>query len=98
MLESGDQIDSMVITTGVEDAAPLWAFCLPTVKSDHLITVDCAEVTFSKLAIGHTFGLMDLAPKGLVWSELNWELSLDGHPIDLNAFGTHSFVHPDLAL
>src|SRR5688500_20261144 len=43
MLEPGDQIGSMVITTGAEDAAPLWAFCLPTVNSDHLLMVDCGD-------------------------------------------------------
>jgi hypothetical protein len=97
MLEPADKIDNMVITTGAEDATPLWAFCLPTVKSDHLIMVDCGEVSFSRLAIGHTFGVMNLVPEGTDWSELNWELSLDGHPIDLSAFGNYSFVHPDLA-
>ncbi len=98
MLEPEDKIDTMVITTGVEAATPLWAFCLPTIKNDHLITADCGAVSFSKLTIGHTFGVMDLASEGLDWSNLKWELYLDGHPIDLNSFGTYSFVHPDLAL
>lgn len=97
MLEPGDKIDTMVITTGAGDAAPLWAFCRPRVKNEHLITVDCGEVSFSKLAIGHTLGVMDLVPEGTDWSELAWELYLDGKPIDLDSFGTYSFVHPDLA-
>jgi len=98
MLEPGDKIDTMVITTGAEDAVPLWAFCVPTVINDRLITADCGEVSFSKLAIGHTFGVMDVVSEGHDWPDLKWELYLDGHPIDLNAFGIYSFVHPDLAL
>lgn len=98
VLEPGDKIDSMVITTGAKDAAPLWMFCLPTVKNDHLITADCGEVSFLKLAIGHTFGVLDLASEGHDWSDLKWGLDFDGQPIDLNAFGIYSFVHPDLAL
>jgi hypothetical protein len=97
MLEPGDKIDTMVITTGTEAASPLWAVCLPTVKNDHLITINCGEVPFSRLAIGHTFGVMDLLPEEADWSELTWELSLDDHAIDLDAFGTYSFVHPDIA-
>jgi hypothetical protein len=98
LLEPEDKIDTMVITTGAEAATPLWRFCSPTIKNDHLITADCGDVSSSKLAIGHTFGVMDLVSEGSDWSDLKWELYLDGHRIDLNAFGTYSFVHPDLAL
>jgi len=96
MSRPGDTIDGMNLTTGVENAAPLWAFCLPTVENDHLISADCPELSYRKLAIGHTFGVMDLLPQSVDWSELIWELYLDGHPIDLNAFGIHDFVLPDL--
>src|ERR1044072_5592637 len=98
MIEPGEKIEDMVITTGVEDAVPLWSFCLPTVINEHEIAVNCREVAFSKLAIGHTFGVMDLMPEPSDWSTLTWELDLDGHPIDLSAFGTYDFFHPQLAL
>jgi hypothetical protein len=97
MLKPGEQIEDMVITTGVEEAMPLWPFCLPTIKDDHSIIVDCSEVSFSKLGIGHTFGVMDLIPQSLDWEDLTWQMSLNGRPIDLEAFGTYDFVHPDLA-
>jgi len=97
MLKPGDRIDEMIITTGADEAVPLWAFCLPIVESDRRIMVNCTEISYPRLAIGHTFGLMDLVPPSLDWSELTWELYLDEQPVDLGAFGTYDFVHPDLA-
>ncbi len=99
MLKPGDRIDEMNITTGADQAVPLWAFCLPIVESDRRIMVNCSEISsYPRLAVGHTFGLMDLVPPSLDWSELTWELYLDEQPVDLGAFGTYDFVHPDLAL
>src|SRR5215216_6558163 len=96
-LNPGEKIGEMVITTGVEDAMPLWPFCVPTIENNHLIVVDCGETSYTKLAIGHTFGVMDLMPQPVDWEELTWQMELDRHPIDLEAFGTYDFVHPDLA-
>jgi hypothetical protein len=40
---------------------------------------------------------MNLIPQPINWEDLVWEMSVDGHPIDLEAFGVYDFVHPDLA-
>lgn len=95
MLQPGEKIDDMVITTGIEDAFPLWAICSPKKVNDHSISADCGELSYGNLAIGHTLGVIDLIDPSIDWEELNWELLLDGHPIDLEAFGVHDFVHPD---
>lgn len=96
MLKPGEKIDDMVITTGIENAFPLWALCLPTKENERSISVDCGEVSFyPNLAIGHTFGVMDLIPASVDWEELNWEMFVDGHPIDLKTFGVYDFIHPD---
>jgi hypothetical protein len=104
MLQPGEKIDDMVITTGAEHAYPLSAFCSATKENDHSIRVDCGELSFcANIAIGHTFGVMDLIhamnliPQPINWEELVWEMSVDGHPIDLEAFGVYDFVHPDLS-
>jgi len=98
MLQPGEKIDDMVITTGVKNAYPLSAFCSATKENDHSIRVDCGELAFcANLAVGDTFGVMDLIPQSIGWAELIWEMSVDGHPIDLEAFGVYDFVHPDLA-
>jgi len=94
MLEPSEKIDEMVITTGTESAFPLWTVCSPKKVNDHSINADCGELSVcTNLAIGHTFGVMDLADPNIRWEDLNWKLSLDGHPIDLEAFGVHDFVH-----
>jgi hypothetical protein len=97
-LKPGDMIDEMSVTTGIEDAFPLWAVCSPTKVNDHSIRANCGELSVYKdLAIGHTLGVMDLVDPSIGWEELVWEMSVDGHPIDLEAFGVYDFVHPDLA-
>jgi len=99
MLKPGEKIDDMVITSGIEDAYPLSAFCSPTKENDHSIRVDCGELSVcANLAIGQTFGVTDLIPASIDREDLTWIMSVDGHPIGLEAFGVSDFVHPDLAL
>ncbi|HEX6036200.1 MAG TPA: hypothetical protein VFY83_17300 [Anaerolineales bacterium] len=97
MLNPGDEIDGMVITTGAAEAPPLWAFCPPASETDNTVTMDCELPPLPKLAIGHTFGAADRALQTLDWSEATWKVSLDGHLVDLSAFGTYDFVFPDLS-
>jgi hypothetical protein len=104
MLQPGEKIDDMAITTGVEHAFPLSSICSPTKENDHSIRVDCGELSVcANVAIGQTFGVMDLIhamnliPQPINWEELIWEMSVDGHPIDLEAFGVDDIVYPDLA-
>ena len=95
MIKPGEKIDDMVVTTGVQDAFPLWAVCAPEKVNDRSIRADCGELSYDNLVIGHTLGVMDLIDPSIDWEGLNWKMSLDGHPIDLEAFGVHDFVHPD---
>ena len=99
MLKPGGKIDDMVITSGVKDAFPLSAFCSPTKENEHSIRVDCGELSLcANLAIGQTFGVTDLIPASIDREDLTWKMSVDGHPIGLEAFGVYDFVHPDLVL
>ena len=99
MLKPGEKIDAMVITTGVKDALPLSAFCSATRENDHSIRVDCGELALcANVAIGQTFGVTDLIPASIDREDLTWKMSVDGHPIGLEAFGVYDFVHPDLVL
>lgn len=98
MLKPGETIHNMVLTTGVEDALPLWAICSPKKVNDHSIRADCGELfVYTNIAIGHTLGVMDFVDTSIAWEEFNWEMSVDEHPIDLEAFGVYNFIHPDLA-
>jgi hypothetical protein len=99
MLKPGEKIDDMVITSGIEDAYPLSAFCSPTKENDHSIRVDCDELSVcANIAVGETFGVTDLIPASIDRDDLTWKMSVDGHPIGLEAFGVYDFVHPDLVL
>lgn len=95
VLQPGDEIVDMAVTTGIESAFPLWAVCAPKKINDHAIKAECGELSHDNLAIGHTLGVMDLVDPSIEWEELNWEMFVDGHPIDLKAFGVYEFVHPD---
>lgn len=97
MLKPGDKVGDMVITTGAAKAPPLWAFCATPQEYNDTITLDCEVPPLPKLAIGHTFGVADLAPQTSDVSELTWTLSLDGQLVDLLAFGTFDIVTPGLA-
>jgi hypothetical protein len=97
MLKPGAMIGDMVLTTGVEDTVPFWILCSSTKENDHSIRVDCGDLSFSKLAIGHTFGVMDLIRQCINWEDYNWKMSLDGNLIDLKTFGVTDIVRPSLA-
>jgi hypothetical protein len=96
-LRPGGTIGDMVITNGVQNAIPLWAFCLSAKEDDRSIRVDCEELPSASLAVGHTFGVMDLIPESADWEDLTWEMSVDGHTIDLDAFGVYDLGYPALA-
>lgn len=97
MLKPGDEIEGMIITTGAAKTPPLWAFCPPALENDGIVSVDCQVPQLPRLAIGHTFGVADQALQTLDWSALTWELDLDGHLLDLEAFGIYDYLMPDLA-
>ena len=96
VLEPDTKVDEMVITTGAEDAIPLWAICNRTMETEHHIKVICLDATYPRLAIGSTFGLLDKIPESLEWSDLTWEMYLDDQPISLDSFGTQDIVYPEL--
>ena len=95
-LKPGDEIDGMILSTRASESLPLWIFC-PSTLEKHGMSIDCQVPSVPRLAIGHTLGVTDPALQALDWSVLNWELSLDGQPIDLKAFGICEFVWPGLA-
>jgi hypothetical protein len=98
VLQPGEKIDGMVVGTGIKNAYPLSAFCTPKKENDHSIRVDCRELSMcANLGIGQAFGMMDLIPPSISWEDLTWQLSVDGHPIDLEAFGLYEFAYPTLA-
>jgi hypothetical protein len=96
MFIPGDKIDGMSLTTGANDAPSLWVFCSPGQHIGNTTTSDCNVPVLPRLAIGHIFISHDTL-SDLDWSELTWELSIDDHPVDLEAFGTFEYVAPSMS-
>jgi hypothetical protein len=96
MLGMGDRIDGMLLTDGAADATPLGAFCSFT-GSTNLVTANCRVPRVSRLAIGQALLTTGEFFPGIAWSDLAWELSIDGQPVDLHAFGTYEYVLPAIA-
>jgi hypothetical protein len=96
MFRPGNAIDGMNLTTGARDAAPLWAFCSPAQYAGKTTTADCSVPVIPRLAIGYILMPENDALSKLDWSEISWELTIDGQPIDLHSFGTYNFVQPAL--
>ena len=73
LLKPGEKIDDMVITTGVENAYPLSAFCKPVKENDQAIRAECGEPSIcANLAIGNTFAGTDRIPPFINWKEMIW--------------------------
>ena len=96
MLEPGDQIGSMVVTTGANDAPPLWAFCSKSLEGQGSYILDCRAPVLASLGVGNIFLYADEAITNLDWSELVWDLSIDGQKVDLESFGTFEYVVPSM--
>ena len=97
MFQPGDAIDGMILTTGAKDVPPLWAFCSPVQYVGNMTTADCRVPMLRRLAIGNIFLPGDDSLDRLDWSEINWELTIDDHPIDLRSFGTYDFDLPAMS-
>jgi hypothetical protein len=96
MIQPGDKINGMNLTTGAKDAPPLWAFCSPIQQAENVIITNCELPVLSKLGVGDLFALAGGKLDGVDWSALRWELFLDDRSLDLNAFGTFDYVTPIL--
>ncbi len=94
ILQKDDNLNSMVVTTGIKDAPPLEAFCNFEIDEDLNNTIDCQVPLLPKLAIGHMIGLTDGPLQELDWSKVDWQITLDGYLLDLDTFEDQSYVEP----
>jgi hypothetical protein len=88
MIEPGDQIGDMVVTTGQPGDPEIWNFCDPYLAGPGIYTRECELPAIPNLQIG-SGNLADTAElQNLEWQAQTWELTLDDQPINLSAFGT----------
>ena len=97
MIGPGDKIDNMILTTGADEAPPLWAFCSRSAEGEGRHILDCRTPVLASLGIGNIFLDTDEAIANLDWADLNWKLSIDGQEVDLESFGTVDYVMPRIS-
>jgi len=88
MVKPGDKIGEMVVRTGASEATPIWAFCFPPTTLG-VATVECTVPALPELAVGIGWWAVDEVLRDSNWKAITYELhTIDGQPLDLNAFGT----------
>ncbi len=93
MIEPGERIGDMVLTTAQDEggAEPqLFDFCDPyiTESDPAVITRECEVPVMPYYFIGYGIFADTTSELDTLWSTIAWELIVDGHPVDLAAFGT----------
>jgi hypothetical protein len=95
-LHPGDAWGGMTLTTGSDTAVSLWTACRPATSLNGLTQTDC-KVPAVPLAIGPSAAALAEVVNLAEWARLEWSLTLDGQPVDLEAFGTFDLLQPHKA-
>jgi alpha-amylase len=92
MLKPGDTIGQMSLQTSPSQTPSLWEYC-PMAWSDKPggEPVDCTMPWQPEVEIWQAWGARDQALLDAGWRVLTWEMYVDEHAIDLQAFGTWDF-------
>ena len=97
ILGLGDKIDGMTLSKGAGDARPLGAFCSNSPEGKGSYTLKCRAPALASLDVGDIFFYTGEAITSWDWSDLVWELSIDGQEVDLESFGTFDSVVPSMS-
>ena len=97
MLSLGDKIDGMTLSTGGADAHSLWTFCFNSPEGEGSHVLDCRVPALASLRIGNLSLFANEAMPNLNWSDLIWELSIDGQAVDLEPFETVDYAWPGMS-
>jgi len=82
-------IGDMVLATGqLESVTETWLFCDPFVAEPGVFTRECEVPAIRNLLIGYGTFAGTTEELDSLWATISWDLTLDGHPVDLSAFGT----------
>jgi hypothetical protein len=87
-LGPGDEIGTMRLTTATPSDTEIWSFCDPVVLPAGTFERTCDVPALQRLMIGH--GNLAASPETQEqeWQASTWKLFVDGHQVDLAAFGT----------
>jgi hypothetical protein len=94
MIQPGDTVNDVLVTTGTEDT--IFGFDLPCTQKDNIFT---CTTTFGK-STNITSAVYGFTPEELQskWETFTYTITIEGQPVDLQAFGTIDFIHPQTGL
>ena len=87
----------MTLSKGADDAHSLWAFCFNSPEGEGSYMLDCRVPAQASPRIGNLLLYANEAFPNLDWSDLVWELSIDGQAVDLAPFETFDYVVPSMS-
>lgn len=97
-LKPGDKLGDMIVTVGKDDLRSIGEFCpnnqymQPDEKTAHPATAsfDCIDKVpnLPRMYFGDGWGATSVELLNENWSAIAWEIYIDGHRLDLPAFGT----------
>jgi hypothetical protein len=99
LLSLGDNINGMTLSKGADDAHSLWAFwafCFNSPEGEGSYILDCRVPALASPRIGNLLLYANEAIP-MDWSDLVWELSIDGQAVDLEPFETFDYVAPSMS-
>ena len=88
MNRDGDVVGGMQLTTGTLADTQIFYHCDPVASVPGVYERTCTVPPVHRLRIGGGWLARSALPINFEWGALSWTLSLDGHQIDLQSFGT----------
>jgi predicted esterase len=94
MIQPGDTVYGVLVTTGTKDT--IYGFDLPCTQKDNIYTCNTTFGTPTNVtAAVYAFTPEELQSK---WETFTYTITIEGQPVDLPAFGTIDFIHPQSGL
>jgi len=97
LLSLGDRINGMTLSKGVDDARSLWTFCFNALEGEGSYILDCHVPAKDSLRMGNVPLYANQAMPDLDWSDLVWELSIDGQAVNVEPFETFDYGMPGMS-
>jgi hypothetical protein len=87
-LGPGDRVGQVRLVRGAAEDVTLWDFCDPELPEPGRLERACRVPPLERLRIGPGWRAGSASELEREWEELEWRVTLDGRPLDLEAFGT----------
>ncbi|MFZ5820660.1 MAG: hypothetical protein ACOYYJ_12245 [Chloroflexota bacterium] len=93
LLQPSQKIGPMWVNRyGHSNAQSIWEYCDDSLSAAPGVQVtDCAVPWVDELFIGYGVRGQDAAQRDALWEARTWELSIDGHAVDLPSFNIADF-------